>query len=97
MARKLAFALTPTNAPQHYSICLIDRDQITTFARAQGEEASATPESIEIFYDEGGGEFAPVAGYDLSTAEGRLILQVINNIYADALSLILACEAPRAA
>lgn len=89
MDQKLNFEVTRQGAANCYAIRLLDRAQMAALALAEGCAKSVVTEAILVAYDEGGGEIAPVEGYDDSTARGRLVLKVLDEVYCEALNRII--------
>jgi hypothetical protein len=90
MTEKLAFELVETDNPDSYLIKVTNNGQMAELTRSEGFAKSFTLEPIRILYDEGNGEIVLAEGFEDRTASGRIAMQVLNKIYSEALSRILA-------
>ncbi len=89
MTEKLAFQLTAADAPNRYSIRLLDKKQIAALALAEGFAKPIPLDPIVVIYDEGSGELVPVDGFDHATARGRIAMKILADVYCDALDRIM--------
>jgi len=90
MTEKLAFELVETDNPDSYLIKVANNAQLAEFTRSEGFAKSFTIEPIRILYDEGNGEIVLAEGFEDGTVSGRMAMQVLNKVYPEALSRILA-------
>ena len=90
MTEKLAFELVETDDPDSYLIKVSDNGQMAELARSEGFAKSFAIEPIRILYDEGNGEIILAQGFEDRTSSGRIAMQVLNKVYSEALSRILA-------
>jgi hypothetical protein len=90
MAEKLAFELVETDNPDSYLIKVTSKDQMAELTHSEGFAKSFTIEPIRILYDEGNGEIVLAEGFEDRTASGRIAMRVLNKIYSDVLSRIVA-------
>ena len=88
MAQKLKFEITRDATPGVYAIRLADARQIAALLLAEGFVKPFVLKPLRVVYDEGGGEIAPVGGFDDQSAQGRIDLAIMNGVYAEALACI---------
>ncbi|HXY58404.1 MAG TPA: hypothetical protein VEH76_07470 [Methylocystis sp.] len=90
MGRKLAYELMDGSAPNSYLIRLTDAKQAAALGMGEGFGKSFKLEPIPVIYDEGNGELVLAHGFEDATAQGRIAMRVLGEVYCDAMDRILA-------